>query len=243
VVIAIIAILAAILFPVFAKAREKARTASCQSNMKQLGLALAMYVQDSDERMPYAWTTVGYPDGGDKYPWDCIWAFRVYPYIKNLQVFACPSNNAVAQPAFVTTTAGGCAAGCTFVANPHYRYNACLGSLGAGPGCGPTCAGVSVPVTLPEITSTANTIAFTDANNANSYSSTPACALPYMTKCSDPTNNDSASGCYEPSWRGPFIGKWHNNGANVAFVDGHVKWLSAQTVFGDSTDELWKVAR
>ena len=89
-VIAIIAILAAILFPVFAKAREKARTASCQSNMKQLGLALAMYVQDSDERMPYAWTTVGYPDGGDKYPWDCIWAFRVYPYIKNLQVESIP---------------------------------------------------------------------------------------------------------------------------------------------------------
>ena len=52
VVIAIIAILAAILMPVFARAREKARQASCQSNLKQLSLALAMYVQDYDEMTP-----------------------------------------------------------------------------------------------------------------------------------------------------------------------------------------------
>ena len=41
-----IAILAAILFPVFAKAREKARQTSCLSNLKQLGLACMMYAQD-----------------------------------------------------------------------------------------------------------------------------------------------------------------------------------------------------
>ena len=52
VVIAIIAILAAILFPVFAQAREKARAASCLSNLKQIGLALMMYVQDYDELLP-----------------------------------------------------------------------------------------------------------------------------------------------------------------------------------------------
>ena len=49
VVIAIIAILAAILFPVFARAREKARQASCLSNCKQMGLAAMMYIQDYDE--------------------------------------------------------------------------------------------------------------------------------------------------------------------------------------------------
>ena len=49
VVIAIIAILAAILFPVFAKAREKARAASCLSNLKQCGLGYTMYAQDYDE--------------------------------------------------------------------------------------------------------------------------------------------------------------------------------------------------
>src|SRR5512141_1862141 len=52
VVIAIIAILAAILFPVFAKAREKARAASCMSNLKQIALATLMYVQDYDQVFP-----------------------------------------------------------------------------------------------------------------------------------------------------------------------------------------------
>src|SRR5256714_15149834 len=52
VVIAIIAILAAILFPVFAKAREQARKTACTSNVKQLGLAWMMYVQDYDETFP-----------------------------------------------------------------------------------------------------------------------------------------------------------------------------------------------
>jgi len=63
VVIAIIAILAAILFPVFAKVREKARQITCASNEKQLGLAVLQYVQDYDETTPlcetgpYEWTT------------------------------------------------------------------------------------------------------------------------------------------------------------------------------------------
>lgn len=50
IVIAVIAILAAILFPVFAQAREKARQTTCLSNMRQLGIALAMYTDDYDER-------------------------------------------------------------------------------------------------------------------------------------------------------------------------------------------------
>ena len=66
VVIAIIAILAAILFPVFAKAREKARQTSCLSNVKQLALALIQYAQDYDERMAAylpPWTSPPTPGG------------------------------------------------------------------------------------------------------------------------------------------------------------------------------------
>jgi len=65
VVIAIIAILAAILFPVFAKAREKARQSSCLSNLKQLGLACLSYAQDYDERWAtyYHFAVTGYNDG------------------------------------------------------------------------------------------------------------------------------------------------------------------------------------
>ena len=88
VVIAIIAILAAILFPVFAKAREKARASSCQSNMKQLGLAVMQYVNDYDEMYPLGRTRVGgVANTGN-------WAQAVQPYIKSGQVFACPSNSA-----------------------------------------------------------------------------------------------------------------------------------------------------
>jgi prepilin-type N-terminal cleavage/methylation domain-containing protein/prepilin-type processing-associated H-X9-DG protein len=79
VVIAIIAILAAILFPVFAKVREKARQTSCASNMKQLGLAFAQYTEDYDETM------MSLPLGG--------WAGRTYPYVKSKQVFICPDDS------------------------------------------------------------------------------------------------------------------------------------------------------
>jgi prepilin-type N-terminal cleavage/methylation domain-containing protein/prepilin-type processing-associated H-X9-DG protein len=90
VVIAIIAILAAILFPVFAKAREKARQATCESNLKQIGNALIMYSQDNDERLVTAWNgTIYYSEAGTSaYKWmDCI-----YPYIKATAVFHCPDD-------------------------------------------------------------------------------------------------------------------------------------------------------
>lgn len=80
VVIAIIAILAAILFPVFAKAREKARQSSCLSNTKQLGLALMQYSQDYDEMLPI------YNIDQTR-----MWADLVGPYIKNTQILLCPS--------------------------------------------------------------------------------------------------------------------------------------------------------
>jgi len=84
VVIAIIAILAAILFPVFAKAREKARQSSCASNLKQLGLALMQYAQDYDERYPMMYRYMP-----DLY-W---WADVTQPYIKNYQLLVCPSGS------------------------------------------------------------------------------------------------------------------------------------------------------
>lgn len=82
VVIAIIAILAAILFPVFAKAREKARQASCLSNVKQLMNAAMMYVQDYEECYP--WTDTMKTDGR-------AWPFMLEPYIKNWDIMVCPS--------------------------------------------------------------------------------------------------------------------------------------------------------
>jgi prepilin-type N-terminal cleavage/methylation domain-containing protein/prepilin-type processing-associated H-X9-DG protein len=96
VVIAIIAILAAILFPVFARAREKARQTSCLSNLKQIGLGAMMYAQDYDESMlcryrgPAA-SAVEYPNGREYT--GLMWYWAVYPYVNNMQIFDCPSES------------------------------------------------------------------------------------------------------------------------------------------------------
>jgi len=123
VVIAIIAILAAILFPVFARAREQARKTACLSNLKQIGLALQMYAQDYDETYPDSQITTNGLDGpGCTHPATpyqgalhiVCWGIRLYypgtgtstkvlagyplrlnPYVKNAQLFRCPSDNLV----------------------------------------------------------------------------------------------------------------------------------------------------
>lgn len=87
VVIAIIAILAAILFPVFAKVREKARQISCVSNMKQVGLAILQYTQDSDNLVPVQ------DKWGNDYETYIVSA-RLQPYTKSFQVFKCPDSSA-----------------------------------------------------------------------------------------------------------------------------------------------------
>ena len=90
VVIAIIAILAAILFPVFARARENARRASCQSNLKQIGLAAIQYTSDNDGILIRAWRgTDDGPSDSERYKWMDI----LQPYAKSQQIFNCPSDS------------------------------------------------------------------------------------------------------------------------------------------------------
>jgi len=102
VVIAIIAILAAILFPVFAQAREKARQTSCASNLKQIGLAFKMYIQDYDERYPYNRTHGDKGDNtsagrkgaiGEDSAWGGWISNSLIPYTKNQAIYMCPSLN------------------------------------------------------------------------------------------------------------------------------------------------------
>jgi prepilin-type N-terminal cleavage/methylation domain-containing protein/prepilin-type processing-associated H-X9-DG protein len=95
VVIAIIAILAAILFPVFSQAREKAKQSTCQSNLKQIGLAIRMYAEDYDDFMPFTMNAKG----------DTMWPDYVGPYVQKKsvsKVFICPTG----QPANYTRTWG-----------------------------------------------------------------------------------------------------------------------------------------
>jgi len=117
VVIAIIAILAAILFPVFAQAREKARQTSCLSNMKQMGIAIQLYADDYDEGLPLTTNFMTYCTAyGETYPcyqifrehkgvwyWNWCWNLGkqcdygtwrdcIFPYVKNINMYYCPSN-------------------------------------------------------------------------------------------------------------------------------------------------------
>jgi prepilin-type N-terminal cleavage/methylation domain-containing protein/prepilin-type processing-associated H-X9-DG protein len=94
VVIAIIAILAAILFPVFARAREKARQTSCLSNLKQLGLGAMMYVQDYDEVFFPRYQPISVYPAPATAIWWCAPSGQpslLEPYIKNTQIYYCPS--------------------------------------------------------------------------------------------------------------------------------------------------------
>ncbi len=89
VVIAIIAILAAILFPVFAKARQKAQQTTCLSNVKQLTLGEVMYASDWDDTLPI-WCLYGVYGSGCR----TTWRYMIYPYVKNVAVYRCPMHTA-----------------------------------------------------------------------------------------------------------------------------------------------------
>ncbi len=91
VVIAIIAILAAIIMPVFARVRERARQTSCLSNIRQLSTALQMYMDDHDEALPGA-PTAAMVHGGEP---DQLWTYLpvvIDAYVRNEGIYFCPSD-------------------------------------------------------------------------------------------------------------------------------------------------------
>ena len=210
VVIAILAILAAILFPVFARAREKARQASCQSNLRQLGLATLMYAQDYDERLPWWDYTQGELNGSG-----FSHCRAVYPYVNNLQLFACPSGTGVppghtSDPATWNTYGEG---------TPRFRFP---GPITRGYAWNQTIFGVPAAVgrhaSLGAVVRPSSTFMVSDSAHvvglpgaivfAESFGTIPD----YLANLPD----DNLSR--------------HNGGENHSFVDGHVKWLNSRTV-------------
>ena len=192
VVIAIIAILAAILFPVFARAREKARQASCESNLKELGLAFKMYASDYDEKNCPAAASA--PVIGGNGIW---WMILLQPYIKNIQILNCPSNPN--DGAFCGNAGGACEG--TKVPSPDpYRY---YGGYGVNWGWDPTLnAGWTSPLGVKDasIQDVSGTFLVMDSQ----------CVV----------------AC--PTWRNSI--QRHNEGIDVGYYDGHVKFLKDMNV-------------
>ena len=228
VVIAIIAILAAILFPVFAKAREKARQVSCASNLKQLGLAEQQYAQDNDEIYTGAYQPMG--TGGCGNGPRMLYPVQLYPYTKSTGVFTCPDGGAgnnlesscgynLGDPGVNQIIPGAAGSAVNKGPGVSYQYNA-IQDPPAGVGVNNND---SHHATLAEVDSPAETIQMLDGRDA------PGQGWEVNTWHSD--NTDVPAMTYNgDTWHGPgndrnvVYGKQHTDGLNILWYDGHVKW-------------------
>jgi prepilin-type N-terminal cleavage/methylation domain-containing protein/prepilin-type processing-associated H-X9-DG protein len=216
VVIAIIAILAAILFPVFARAREKARQASCQSNLKQIALGEMMYIQDYDERVL---REVGWGNSGSFYHWQDM----IYPYIKNAQLYECPSMPATGTSNYLNVQPappGGNTWWSVNVSGCGYGINYMIHQYDPGTWRGR-------PMKLAEIRFPAETF-----QHGCSAHSNDVCGQNGLNKLA--FANICGIGCN--AGRDIPDNTRHNEGSDLQYFDGHVKWQSYQTILSQGTD-------
>lgn len=235
IVIAIIAILAAILFPVFAQAREKARQSACAANLKQIGLAYFQYTQDYDEvtpaaivapsRYPSVWATAPYVYGVSL-------GSLLYPYTKSTQVWRCPSD-IISNPvvnAYLTNRPDvnpgndciNCSGG---MDNPSYIYNFYfmeLSAKGANEGSA-SAAPNEVPLSLSQLqTPSSDGILFGGWQIDTWFS-----------------DNNATWTRLEgyPTASSPQLRQGHNFGCEALFADTHVKWVPGTTLLNYVSEE------
>jgi len=247
VVIAIIAILAAILFPVFAKVREKARQTSCASNMKQMGMAVLQYNQDYDEAFPFG------VDDLNGHHWDPgrvnHWQGEIVSYVKSAGVFACPDD-----PGAGIVTPQGWGITCSYAANATFGFTpdfpgyslqglfpltsqayANNGLPNTTLGYTPTVATVNRPSETIMIAEQYHSDLLTEpfpVGNLSALSGNGVFAAPWYNPI--PNQFGDAGDPSKPYPKGPFAANSaHHAGntmSNYLFVDGHVKAMHpAQT--------------
>jgi prepilin-type N-terminal cleavage/methylation domain-containing protein/prepilin-type processing-associated H-X9-DG protein len=229
VVIAIIAILAAILFPVFAQAREKARQASCQSNQKQIGIAVIQYYQDYDGAYPPRY--IDYDTTGTV---RMQWTSLLFPYIKQKGgaqgttdyaegVWNCPSNIATSSTSRNPSYAMVCDAAWQYPfnsASPNSNWK------------GYVYHGADSSLYDPMVEAPADSLLIGETTGGW-HRICPSNNLPAGT----PAATASTAHYNTPGWTSHYAVNTNNSdirhtgGANYIFFDGHVKWLKpAQTL-------------
>jgi prepilin-type N-terminal cleavage/methylation domain-containing protein/prepilin-type processing-associated H-X9-DG protein len=232
VVIAVIAILAALLFPVFSKARESARKTGCLSNLKQMGLAVTLYLQDYDETYPMnrfadalhpagactAPSSTGPPED-DLQGSSLNWKRAVLPYVKSIPVYQCPSNGYAWTRGGFNATAGDES---NYLYPPAERLPNSYAFNGsffheAVPACWYGETNVRARFSA-EIDAASNLILILESRN--SYPDLGSWLLP------------TRIGAGEAA--GPL--QSHNGGCNWLFADQHAKWLK---VAATCTGRMW----
>jgi prepilin-type N-terminal cleavage/methylation domain-containing protein/prepilin-type processing-associated H-X9-DG protein len=230
VVIAIIAILAAILFPVFAPAREKARQATCLSNEKQIDLAVQMYLQDYDETFfPHVTerqAPVTVPNTAqDRLPY--TYKYKLEPYIKNyvrqgISIYKCPSGHPWPAPA----------PGKWYTYDYGFHLNE---------------ANLINPYTQWQWYQNNPDFGFNETTNLASLSY-PASFIIFA-EADRPDHNGSRGGLYPAPWwlaYGASDGNYarpvvrHQDGLNVGYADGHVKWKHPNDTWRSYNDNDWR---
>ncbi|MDR3707990.1 MAG: DUF1559 domain-containing protein [Capsulimonadaceae bacterium] len=202
VVIAIIAILAAILFPVFARAREKGRQSVCTSNLRQLGVATLSYAQDYDEIFPSdiaSSTGSTVPDGN--------WAAQLYIYVKSKGIYTCPDDN---------NTASG-----TNIAY-SYGYNSNLAAMNSSK--------FASPATVVDYYETTGyngdpTQLTADVGAADGVDPFPVTATPMVQALSTTAIGTSIGGCATLTNT-----PRHSPGVEFVAADAHVRYLMPEKV-------------
>jgi prepilin-type N-terminal cleavage/methylation domain-containing protein/prepilin-type processing-associated H-X9-DG protein len=223
VVIAIISILAAILFPVFAKVREKARAIACESNLHQLGLAIAEYTDDFDEYYPSGTQGAGAGKPG------VGWAASIYPYVQSAGVYHCIDDG--------TSTGTNPSGHLTFPLS--YGYNLSLPVVGLAGINSPTMTVLLFEVTgcatdmttlgtLGNITSGDFSSPASDGNTAG-YDGVGQFATGVMSGSQAIVGTANGN---ESSLTGR-----HIDGSNFLLCDGHVKWFRPASVSTGSNDK------
>jgi prepilin-type N-terminal cleavage/methylation domain-containing protein/prepilin-type processing-associated H-X9-DG protein len=221
VVISIIALLAAILFPVFAKARENARRASCQSNLKQVGMGLLQYTQDYDETTPLL-----HYYGNSNYRWIEF----IQPYVKSAQIFNCPDDTY----RFVPYTPND------YLKPGSYALNVAYFPGGAACGGTPPCSlmddshsyGVpagSMVVKTAQFASPAATLWVAEGGGGTDQPNAPNEGI-YLNHnvVATPTDSQPHETIGTPYRE---LGEPHLDTLNVLYCDGHVKTTKLATLF------------